>query len=121
MQRADELLRADLAKLAAVFDIEAQWIFERRPQNEFAVVLRLSCADGAVSYEPTPAHLSSDDSIRRWLWTPTKPFVNILSAQSSREIADAFRKIYATLDEWRADYAGEVAQSTDRGTLQTSP
>lgn len=121
VQRADELLRADLAKLAAEFDIEAQWHFERRLRDEFAVVLRLSRDGEEVSSEPTHAHLSSDDSIRRWLWTPTGAFVNILSAQAKREIADAFRKIYATLDEWRNDDAGEIAQSADRGTFQTSP
>ena len=121
VQRADELLRADLAKLATDFDLEAQWRFERRPQNEFTVVLRLSRAGEAVSSEPRPADLDSDDTIRRWLWMPTRAFVNILSAQASRRVADAFRAIYATLDEWRSDDAGEIAQSADRGTLQTSP
>lgn len=119
VERAAELLQADLAKLATKFDIEAQWLFERR-SNELAAVLRLSSTAAVVSSEPTPAQLTSDDAVRRWLWTPTGAFVNILSERGNREIADAFRGIYATLEECRNEDAGEVAHPADRGTLQTN-
>lgn len=121
VQRAAGILEQMLHKVGEKFDIEARWWFEPR-KGDFAVFLGLTGASGEVLTSEFPvADLGDDDSIRRWLWTPTGTFVNILSEELDRYIADIFRGIYAALEEWRNEDAGEIAQPADRGTLQTNP
>lgn len=88
VQRAADILSAMLHKVGEKFDIEARWWFEPKPRNDFAVVLRLSSAEGGLLASEFPkAYLDSDDSIRSWLWTPTGNFTDILSDELDREFA----------------------------------
>lgn len=119
---AADLLAEMLHKVGEKCDIEARWWFEPKQANRCAAFLRLtSAAGGTLNSEFPIAELDSDDSIRRWLWTPTGAFAKIMSEEVERHIADIFRGIYATLAEWRNEDAGEIAQLADRGTLQTNP
>jgi hypothetical protein len=121
VRRAADLLPEVLGKVGEKFDIEARWWFEQRNGN-CAAVLRLTSAAGGTSTSEVPsAELGDDATIRRWLWTPTGNFVNILSEEVNHQISGVFREIYATLAELRNEYAGEIAQPADRGTLQTNP
>jgi hypothetical protein len=120
VRRGAELLAEVFRQIGEKFDFEARWWFELREEN-YVAFLRLTSAEGGTSDSEFPgAELDGDASIRRWLSTPTKAFVNILSEEVNRRIADIFRGIYSTLAELRNEYAGEVAQPEDRGTLQTN-
>jgi hypothetical protein len=121
VRRAADILTEMFRKVGEKFDIGARWWFELRGGN-YTSFLRLTSAGGGTSDTEFPdAELHSDGSIRRWLSTSTRAFVSILSDEVDRHIKDIFHGMYTTLAELRDEYAGEIAQPEDRGTLQPNP
>jgi hypothetical protein len=91
VQRAAKILGEVLRGVGEKFDIDVRWRFACAAGSEVEIQLILIAPSGAmagplsVTYPFPKEDLSTDESIRRALWKPIKPFTDILSEEVDRE------------------------------------